>query len=31
VALGLLMLWNRPPWLVVLMAALGGAALAVVR
>jgi chromate transporter len=31
VALGLLMLWKRPPWLVVLVAALGGAALAVVR
>ena len=31
VALGLLMLWKRPPWLVVLVAALGGAALAAVR
>jgi chromate transporter len=31
VALGLLMLWKRPPWLVVLVAALGGVALAVVH
>jgi hypothetical protein len=31
VAFGLLMLWKRPPWLVVLVAALGGAALAAIR
>ena len=31
VAFGLLMFWRLPPWLVVLIAALGGAALAAVR